>query len=268
MFSFHRVLAYDFETLQFVADFKTTLNDPNALYFVSSRFHRFFLKNVNALEINTRVMRIGNVVQSTPYNSFGASFPAVPQFSQNSISPFVLSNSHIPQPTSPTSFFPQPSTAPAAYSLSAYPLPAKANYAFSYNIEQPPQQQYPTKSNGFFPSITHHNQPSYQLLPTTSAISFPTASAAPSYNSATSFFKFRGASPYAFNRFSLIDKRSEYPFQQLNGGETIPHPSGTSSSYMNINFGDSASDGSSSSLTGEVYRPSRFSRSANVTTSF
>ncbi|KAG5671106.1 hypothetical protein PVAND_001320 [Polypedilum vanderplanki] len=230
-----RVLAYDFETLQFIADFKTSPKDPGALYFVSSRFHRFFLKNVSPFEVNTRILRIGNVVQSSPYGAFAPSFHAIPQFSQNSLAPF---------PTSPSIF---PSSLP---SFGFSTTPDKANYGFSYNIAP----QYPTKSNNFYPSIyTHQNhQPSTSYLAPT-PISFPTAAASPSYNPVTSFFKFRGSSPYAFEQFSLIDKRSEYPFQQLNAGESLPRPSSSASSYMNFNYGN------------EVYRPSRFTRNVNIT---
>jgi hypothetical protein len=217
---------------------------------VSSRFHRFFLKNVSPFEVNTRIMRIGNVVQSSPYGSYAPPppFHAIPQFSQNSISPFALSQ---PPATAP-SYFP-------SSSFAAFPVPTKSNYGFAYNVAP----QYPTKSSNFFPSIyTHQNhQPYLAPTPSVAPISFPTvAAAAPSYNPVTSFYKFRGSQPYAFEQFSVIDKRSEYPFQQLNAGETLPRPTSSSSasSYMNMNF----------NYGGEVYRPSRFARNVNATVGF
>lgn len=61
--SFHvtRVLAYDPEQLQFVADIRTTERDPGAIYVLSSRFHRYFLKNLNPGEANVRIMRLNEL---------------------------------------------------------------------------------------------------------------------------------------------------------------------------------------------------------------
>lgn len=53
-----KVLAFDTDKLQFVADIRTPARDPGAIYVLSSRFHRFFLKNLDTNEINTRIMRI------------------------------------------------------------------------------------------------------------------------------------------------------------------------------------------------------------------
>lgn len=63
---FVRVLSYDTERLQFVADLSAPAQDPGALYALSSRFHRFFLKNVNAQDINTRILRIGGAASPIP----------------------------------------------------------------------------------------------------------------------------------------------------------------------------------------------------------
>lgn len=63
---FVRVLSYDTERLQFVADLSTPAQDPGALYALSSRFHRFFLKNVNTQDINTRILRIGGASSPIP----------------------------------------------------------------------------------------------------------------------------------------------------------------------------------------------------------
>lgn len=58
-------MAYDKERLQFVADLSAPAQDPGAIYVLSSRFHRFFLRNVNTNDINTRILRIGGV-STTP----------------------------------------------------------------------------------------------------------------------------------------------------------------------------------------------------------
>lgn len=56
---FCRVIAYDKERLQFPADITAPVQDAGSLYILTSRFHRFFLKNVNTQDINTRILRIG-----------------------------------------------------------------------------------------------------------------------------------------------------------------------------------------------------------------
>lgn len=59
------VLAFDQEQLQFVADIRAPSRDPGSIYILSSRFHRFFLKNLNANEINTRIMRLDGVTRES-----------------------------------------------------------------------------------------------------------------------------------------------------------------------------------------------------------
>lgn len=58
----YRVVAYDKERLQFVADLSAPVQDAGSLYVLSSRFHRFFLRNLNTQDINTRILRIGGAV--------------------------------------------------------------------------------------------------------------------------------------------------------------------------------------------------------------
>lgn len=237
-----RVLAFDFETLQFIADFKTTDKDPNALYFVSSRFQRFFLKNVNPYEINTRIMRIGNVAQSSPSHSLSQGIPAIPQYDHNSLVPFTLPNV-VPSPT-PSFTFPtsssyhHPSSIPASSSSysPSYQQPLRSS-AFSQSVMPKPgyslynyAQHFPQKS--FFPT-----SPSYS--PTSSPLTLH-------QNPVRSFFKHRSTAPYTFEHFGVVDKSNSYPFQQLNAGETLPQPN----SMANLNFG----------FAGEVYRPNRFAR--------
>lgn len=214
-------MAYDFEALQFIADFKVSPSDPNALYFVSSKFHRFFLKNVSPQEINTRILRIGNVVQSSPYNYASSAFGAIPQFSQNSL-PFQAPQSLPSYPSSQPIVFPNQEVNP--------------NYSF-YNFIN----QYPTSRPTIFPQ----QQPT-QYAPTPSVAPVPFTSYSHQTPVTSSFFKFRESSPYAFDRFDLIDRRNGYQFQQqrMNTGETLPQ----ATAYANINF---------EGLTGEIYRPTR-----------
>ncbi|XP_060648904.1 major royal jelly protein 1 [Drosophila nasuta] len=52
------VLAQDRDRLQFVADITTTRSEPGVIYAIASKFHRFFLKNLNANEFNNRIVRL------------------------------------------------------------------------------------------------------------------------------------------------------------------------------------------------------------------
>ena len=198
-FSLFRTIAYDFESLQFIADFKTTAKDPTALYFVSSRFHRFFLKNLNPYEINTRIMRIGNVVQSSPSYQFSQ---PIQQYQQNHLVPFNLPNV---QPTAP--LYPQYSPYQYQGSSAAYPAPAvpKPNYSlysFAQNFDSKPAYPMSPASN-FFPL---------------------------SQSPVRSYYKFRGQpTPYSYENVG-VDPRNISPFQQLNAGESLPQP--------NPNFGE------------------------------
>lgn len=60
------VLAYDAEQFQFVADIRITSRDPSSIYVLSSKFHRFFLKNLEPTEVNTRLIRI---YDDAPFNA-------------------------------------------------------------------------------------------------------------------------------------------------------------------------------------------------------
>ncbi|XP_049278211.1 major royal jelly protein 1 isoform X2 [Anopheles funestus] len=57
----HQILAQDQEKIQFAADLRTPDRDATALYVLTSKFHRFFLKNLDANEFNTRILRIDGV---------------------------------------------------------------------------------------------------------------------------------------------------------------------------------------------------------------
>lgn len=52
------VLAQDNDKLQFVADITTTKSEPGVIYAIASKFHRFFLKNLNPNELNNRIVRL------------------------------------------------------------------------------------------------------------------------------------------------------------------------------------------------------------------
>uniref|UniRef100_A0A1B0CXD0 Putative major royal jelly protein n=1 Tax=Lutzomyia longipalpis TaxID=7200 RepID=A0A1B0CXD0_LUTLO len=64
--NYQNVVAHDAERLQFVADLMAPSRDPGTLYILSSKFHRFFLKNLDSSEVNTRILRIRGVVYESP----------------------------------------------------------------------------------------------------------------------------------------------------------------------------------------------------------
>lgn len=58
------MLAFDADQFQFVADMRIQARDPSSLYVLSSKFHRFFLKNLEPTEVNTRILRIEGILPS------------------------------------------------------------------------------------------------------------------------------------------------------------------------------------------------------------
>lgn len=57
--------------MQFVADIRAPARDAGSIYILSSKFHRFFLKNLDANEINTRILRIDGVAQEEAIPNYG-----------------------------------------------------------------------------------------------------------------------------------------------------------------------------------------------------
>lgn len=131
------VLSYDPQRLQFVADLLAPVQDAGSVYILSSRFHRFFLKNVDTQDINTRVLRLGGVLEA----------PA-PQFNHgNGLSVSYADGYSIEQPN----LFPTSPAAPLLYkneithgAYSARPLmPLKTSVVenFFNSIRQPYQYE-------------------------------------------------------------------------------------------------------------------------------
>lgn len=56
-----RIITVDEERIQFVADIITPKHDPDYIYVLSSRFHKYFLKNLDKNDINVRIMRIRDI---------------------------------------------------------------------------------------------------------------------------------------------------------------------------------------------------------------
>ncbi|EDW24162.1 GL23985 [Drosophila persimilis] len=84
------VLAYDRDQLQFVADITTTRSEPGVIYAISSKFHRFFLKNLDPNEFNNRIVRL-----ELPSGSLlGHHLALPPAPAHNSLLNYGLYNTH------------------------------------------------------------------------------------------------------------------------------------------------------------------------------
>ncbi|XP_016911098.1 protein yellow-like [Apis cerana] len=86
-----RILAYTPEKLQFVAEIRWAERDNGNIWVMSTKFQKFFKQEVNARDINIRIMRLISMQQSTHknpiLNSFAQSyFPS--QFYNNTINVF------------------------------------------------------------------------------------------------------------------------------------------------------------------------------------
>lgn len=90
-FFLFRILAYTPEKLQFVAEIRWAERDNGNIWVMSTKFQKFFKQEVNARDINIRIMRLISMQQSTHknpiLNSFAQSyFPS--QFYNNTINVF------------------------------------------------------------------------------------------------------------------------------------------------------------------------------------
>ncbi|XP_058812459.1 major royal jelly protein 1 [Topomyia yanbarensis] len=146
----HQILAQDQERLQFAADLRTPARDGTALYILTSKFHRFFLKNVDPNEFNTRILRIDGAVSSSKPSQTEAAYR--PTFNTNS----AYYSLPVVTPSSP--FKPLPQTIPAPNYYPQKPTNMKT-YAFVQNYLPNSKQPYPyepvpiidrTKTNPFF----------------------------------------------------------------------------------------------------------------------
>ncbi|XP_035902718.1 LOW QUALITY PROTEIN: major royal jelly protein 1-like [Anopheles stephensi] len=138
----HSLLAQDKERIQFAADLRTPDRDGTALYILTSKFHRFYLKNLNANEVNTRILRIDGVVkravplqQSTVFSN------------QHRFAPTRASYEHV---SSSNSFYnlPAPSQAnsinlpPVSSSLPSNGVKSYASFVQNFYGKQPQPYNY------------------------------------------------------------------------------------------------------------------------------
>lgn len=90
-----RVLTFEPDRLQFVADLRIPAQDPDSIYILSSRFQRVFLRNLDTRDVNTRILKINGVI--SPNSVRQAITPAISSYS---VGPYNLAST-IGYPTSP-----------------------------------------------------------------------------------------------------------------------------------------------------------------------
>lgn len=125
-----RILASDQQRLQFVADLATPRTELGALYMISSKFQRFFLKNLNPNEYNNRILRID--LGSSPASSVSPFVPSTKSsnyayYSTNTIDKRPAS--YISAASVSNNFFTSPSVSSFGYdALSLFPTPSRSPF--------------------------------------------------------------------------------------------------------------------------------------------
>lgn len=137
------VLAHDRDRLQFVADITTTRSEPGVIYAISSKFHRFFLKNLNPNEFNNRIVRLElpqarqTTLKSPLLGHTGLGLPTAP--APNSLLHYGIFNSHTQAVQSTANALQTYFTSPALTT----PLTTKIPYKFettgvvNYGVRNP-----------------------------------------------------------------------------------------------------------------------------------
>ncbi|XP_053660601.1 major royal jelly protein 1-like [Anopheles marshallii] len=151
----HSLLAQDKERIQFAADLRTPDRDNNALYILTSKFHRFYLKNLNANEFNTRILRIDGVVKSSAPQQQTTLFSNQHRFAPTRTSyETVSSNNFFSVPSSSLSQKPlSTSTSLSSDGIKSYASFVQNFYrkqAHPYNYEPVPVIDKAKPSNPFF----------------------------------------------------------------------------------------------------------------------
>lgn len=150
-------MAKDSEKLQFAADIRTPERDPRALYILTSKFHRFFLKNLDTSEFNTRLLRIDGVVSNIPNTP-------VHKFTLNNVyQPPIFSNYPVSSAIPPT--------ATAVVPFSYGNQQQNKLKSFSYLNKVLTKHPYPYETVGIinkainnpFLSLNQHERPQPQL---------------------------------------------------------------------------------------------------------
>ncbi|XP_065366831.1 major royal jelly protein 1 [Calliphora vicina] len=158
------ILAQDKEHLQFISDITLSPHDPGYVYVISSKFHRFFLKNLNVEEVNNRLIRIPlpgytphlPAIQPSPY----ALKPYAIQGNLNSY--YQLTNSLQPKTTNSAPYFSRPAV------TSSHPYNFENTGIINYSSKNPFTAL--NQGESFPPRKEQRNQDQYSFLESLAAI--------------------------------------------------------------------------------------------------
>lgn len=115
----------DEEKIQFVADIITPRTDPGNIYVLSSRFHKYFLKNLDKNDINVRIMRIPDTTKEG--HSLGGS----------TVQPLSLITPGFTKAPPPLPAQPLPSYTSSPGVSTSYAHYTQSPYQFDFNHKRP-----------------------------------------------------------------------------------------------------------------------------------
>lgn len=169
------ILAQDQDRLQFVADMTVSAHDQGYVYVISSKFHRFFLKNLNGEEVNNRILRIplpGVKAAPAPapltYHPASYDIKPYPEIPIPLNSYYQFTNSIQPKVTSPTAaqgFFSRPSSA------GKHPYTFDNSGIVNYSVKNPFTAL--NQGESFPPRKELRNQDQFSFLESLAAITAP-----------------------------------------------------------------------------------------------
>lgn len=153
------ILAQDRDHLQFISDITLTSHDPGYVYVISSKFHRFFLKNLDREEVNNRIIRIPlpGHTPAVPALQPPLSYSIKPYAIQSNLNSFYqLTNSIQPKSPSIASYFSRPAAA------GNHPYSFENSGIINYSVKNP----FTALNHGetFPPRKEQRNQDKYSFL--------------------------------------------------------------------------------------------------------
>ncbi|XP_037822063.1 major royal jelly protein 1 [Lucilia sericata] len=187
------ILAQDKDHLQFLSDITLSPHDPGYVYAIASKFHRFFLKNLNVEEVNNRIIRI-------PLPGYAPTLPAIqpspyalkPYSIQSNLNTYYqLTNSLQPKLTNAATYFNRPAAS------SSHPYSFENAGIINYSVKNP----FTALNQGetFPPRKELRNQDKYSFLESLATIPSAGRALPPDPSSLLNLHP-NGASDYYYSR--------------------------------------------------------------------
>lgn len=139
------VLAQDAQLLQFISDMNCHDEEPGFIYVFSSKFHRFFLKNLNPGEVNLRIVKVPlvgveKVHPLLPLKSFDLSDLDVYYQITNAVPEKIVANTRY----APT-YFSQPNFTLKTPRKSSYKYEPLGIIDYPFNVAKETEVNFPPK---------------------------------------------------------------------------------------------------------------------------